>query len=116
MTARYGGAVRQFFLISFFMKALSELGSGRKYGNSRLKEKIDAKPIEMALYEESYCRLRVLIVADCSDAEFERCTLQVVEHIGLTAAPCAPQVGARFTYLRHRDIHCHGMARLVRNG
>lgn len=69
----------------------------------------------MALYEESYCRLRVLIVADYSDAQFERCTLQVVEQVSLTAAPCAPGVGAQFTYLRHRDIHCHGMARLIRD-
>lgn len=100
---------------SFFLEALSRMGSMTKKAESRLAAKNECKPQEMALYEESYCRLRVLIIADESDAEFERCTLQVVEQISLNAMPCAPAVGTQFSYLRRRDIHCHGMARLVRD-
>lgn len=73
-------------------------------------------PIQMALYEESCCRLRVLVVADFSDAEYERCTLLVMENLALVATPCAPEVGSQFAYQRRRDVHCHGMARLVRDG
>lgn len=69
----------------------------------------------MALYEESYCRLRVLVIADFSDAEYERCMLQVVENLSLDASPCAPAVGSQFAYRRRRDLHCHGMARLIRD-
>lgn len=72
-------------------------------------------PHAIALYEESYCRLKVLIIADFSDAEQEYCVLQVLENVGIDGAPCAPLVGSSFTFRRRRDIHCHGMGRLIRD-
>lgn len=71
-------------------------------------------PCEMALYEESYCRLRVLIIADFSDAEIERYTLHVLENVGLIDDACVPAAGTQFTYQRRRDVYCYGMARLIR--
>lgn len=69
--------------------------------------------MKTALYEESCCRLRVLVLADDSDAEYERCTLQVVENLALEPMPCVPEVGARFHFQRRRGLHSFGMARLV---
>ena len=83
---------------------------------SRLVPKSTISPDEIALYEESCCRLRVLIVADHSDEAFERCTLLVLENVGLMDAPSAPAVGCRFDYQRCRGVHCYGMARLIRDG
>lgn len=71
-------------------------------------------PVEMALYEESCYRLRVLIVADFSDADVERYTLHVLENVGLFADPCTPAVGTQFSYQRLRDVYCYGMGRLIR--
>lgn len=71
-------------------------------------------PVEMALYEESCYRLRVLIVADSSDTDVERYTLHVLEDVGLFTDACAPAVGTQFNYQRLRDVYCYGMARLIR--
>jgi len=68
----------------------------------------------MALYDEGGCQLRVLIVADGSDAATERYTLLVVENLSQFVDPCDPVVGARFSYQRRRDVYCYGMARLSR--
>jgi hypothetical protein len=71
-------------------------------------------PVEFALYEESYCRLRVLIIAEHSDPQFERCTLRVLENVGSTDTPPPLRVGCEFEYLRRRGVNCSAMARLIR--
>jgi hypothetical protein len=70
-------------------------------------------PYKVALYEESYWHARVLVVADYSDEKYERCTLQVLEHMSLHTMDCAPPVGSQFAYVRRRGVMCNGMARLV---
>ncbi len=94
----------------------SDMGVMDEMAISRLVSESAVRPNEIALYEESCCRLRVLIVADHSDEAFERCTLLVLENVGLMDAPSAPAVGCRFDYQRCRGVHCYGMARLIRGG
>lgn len=67
----------------------------------------------MALYEESYWRARVLVVADHSDEKFESYTLQVLENMSLCATDSAPPIGTHFRYVRRRGVMCNGMGRLI---
>jgi hypothetical protein len=70
-------------------------------------------PIKWGVYQEGYWAARVLIVADRSDAEFERFTLHVIAHLSAAQREFAPCVGTQFEYLRRRGVMCSGMPRLM---
>jgi hypothetical protein len=62
------------------------------------------------LYQECGWHARVLILADHSDAEFERYTLEVIK--GSTHIPSL-RAGSRFGYARRRGVMSFGMAHLT---
>jgi hypothetical protein len=67
------------------------------------------------VYEEHCWIARVLLVSDRSDNEFERCTLQVIEHLRNDSSMNTPKVGEMFEYMRQRDVMCSGVGRLTRD-
>jgi hypothetical protein len=76
---------------------------------------ITSPTVTYGIYEEDYWVARVLIVSDRSDSEFERCTLQVVEHVRNSASINAPKVGELFEYVWRRGVMCSGVGRLSRD-
>jgi hypothetical protein len=71
--------------------------------------------LDTGLYEECGWHAHVLIVADRSDAEFERFTLQVIKSLNSPGLAIVPNVGERFQYLRRRGFMCWGMPRLTKD-
>jgi hypothetical protein len=67
-----------------------------------------------AIYEEDCWIARVLIVADRSDAVFERCTLQVIEHLRSVPSLPTPRIGDMFEHVWQRGGMCSGIGRLTR--
>jgi hypothetical protein len=67
------------------------------------------------VYEEHCWIARVLLLSDRSDDEFERCTLQVIEHLRNDSSMNTPDVGERFEHLWRRGVMCSGLGRLTRD-
>lgn len=65
------------------------------------------------LYQEGGWYAHVLILADNSDVDFERYTLQILQAAQVTGFESALSVGTRFEYLRRRGVLCYGMPQLV---
>jgi hypothetical protein len=67
----------------------------------------------LGMYEESGWYARVLILADDSDADFERYTLQVLRNLTIVDCAAGLTVGATFQYMRRRGYMCWGMPQLT---
>ena len=65
------------------------------------------------MYQECGWYARVLILADHSDANFERYTLQVLETLPFLKSESLLRVGTRFLFARRRGLLCYGMPQLV---
>jgi hypothetical protein len=69
--------------------------------------------VKLGTYEEHGWYARVAILADQSDAHFERYTLQVYSHLTPNHWAATLAIGSTFRYMRRRNVMCWGMPRVT---